>query len=343
MSKHIIHKLFSHGAESGATALVINRSKQGLIFNYTYPDGSEQNFSLPAHLGSKLLDSLRKMLKISENDLRPKQNFKLKEKNYQIDFNLTIIPDKEGEKIIIKIIKKNNKFWRLKQLGFQRESLKIIGKIKKIKSGLIIIASPENNGKSTTLRALLNELNTESINAYFLENNPKQIIPGINYLAPNKNNWDKILKHDCDLIIFDDLKKDEDWIKAIEAANTGRLVIVTVTAESSLEIILKILQLDLPPLFKINCLKIIIGQRLVDLKRTERFKKISHLLETRGKIAIGEIIDLSQTLKKYLIDNSHNHKKETFWKKFNEIMIKDGFSPFSHDLFKKIKNGSVKK
>ena len=151
------------------------------------------------------------------------------------------------------------------------------------------------------------------------------------------------MSHDCDLIIFDDLKKDEDWINVIEAANTGRLVIVTTNAESSLEIILKLLQLDLPPLLKIGCLKMIIGQRLVDLQHDKKIKKISQFVEARGKIAIGEVIELSHELKEYLIDNIHEHKKESFWKNFNELMTKGGFRPFSHDLAKKIKNGMVKK
>jgi type II secretory ATPase GspE/PulE/Tfp pilus assembly ATPase PilB-like protein len=343
MSKHIIHKLFSHGAKTGATSLVINTSKEGLSFNYKFPDSEEQNFSLPGHLGPQLLKELRQILKISDSDLRPDQNFKLKEKKYQLNFSLNIIPNKEGDKVIIRILKKNNKSLNLKQLGFQRENLKELEKINKIKSGLVIISSPEDNGKSTTLQAILSQFNIDSLNAYFLEKNPEYLIPGINYLIPNENNWHKILNHDCDLIIIDDLKSDDDLIKAINAASTGRLVIITTKARSSLEIVLRILKLDLPLKLKIDTLKLIINQRLVDLVRPAKIKNNFKSLEKRTKIAVSELITFNSELKKYLLANGHNHQLESFWKEFNDLINKNNFKSISQDLKKKIENKLVKK
>lgn len=343
MSKQIIHKILSHGAQSGAVSLVISHSDQGLIFNYKFKDGHEQNFSLPGRLGQKALESLRQILKISENDLNPKKNFKLKEKNYQLNFKLNIIPEKDGDKIIISIINKDNKPWRLRQLGFSRENLKTLQKMNKLGSGLIIISSPENQGKSTTLRALLKELDLETKNAYFLEKNPKQLIKGMNYLIPNKNNWENILRHDCDIIVIDDLHDAKDWVRAIKAADTGRLVIAATSAQSSLEIILKILKLELPPLLKINCLKMMVNQRLVNLTRKNKIKKPESSLKDRTQIAVSEIIIFNQKIKKYLIENGADQQKEKFWKKLNDLITENGFKPLNQDLAGKIKTGSVKK
>lgn len=343
MNKNIIHKLFSHSAESGASSLVINHSKNELIFNYKFSDGHEQNFSLPGHLGSELLNDLRRMLKIPADNLKPSQNFKLKEKNYQLNFKLNIIPDQDGEKIIIQILKKNEPAWRLKQLGYQRENLKILQNIKKLHSGLVIISAPENNGKSTTLRALLKEFDLESINAYWLEKNPKQLIPGINYLSPDSDGWDRVLNHDSNLIIIDDLKSEEDLIKAIIAANSGRLVLITTNGQSSLEIILKILKLNLAPLLKINNLRAIINQRLVNLARPKKIKAKTPFLENRVQIAVSEIINFNQKIKKYLISDGTNYQKEVFWKKLNNIITENGFKPLASDLSEKIKRGSIKK
>lgn len=343
MSKHIIHKLFNHGAKNNATSLVINTSKNGVSFGYTFPDHEEQNFSLPGRMGPQLLKELRQILKISESDLRPDQNFKVKEKRYRLNFGLNIIPNKEGEKIIIQILKKNNKSLNLKQLGLQREDLKIVEKINKIKSGLIILSSPENNGKSTTLQAILNRFDISSLNAYFLEKNPEYLIPGVNYLLPNENNWHKILSHDCDLIIIDDLESNEDLIKAISAANTGRLVIITTKAKSSLEIILRILKLDLPLKLKIDTLKIILNQRLVDLARPTKSKNRLQSLEKRTKIAVAEIISFNSELKKYLMANGDRHQAESFWKEFNDLLNKNNFKSIGQDLKKKIENKLVKK
>lgn len=343
MSKHIIHKLFSHGAESGASSLVINNSKDGLFFDYKFPDGSEQNFSLPQKLGLKIFNSLYQILKISPDDFKTDQNFKLIEKNYELKFKLNLISSKDSDKIIIQINKQTNKNWRLKQLGHQKDNLKILQKIKKIKSGLVIISSPEDNGKSATLLAVLNEFDTESINAYSFEKNPKQTIPGINYLAASAGNWDKFLNHDSNLIIFDNLKDNLDWLNAIKAANTGRLVIATTVANSSFEVILKILKLDLPLAMKINNLKIITNQRLVNLARSRKKEKKFNLFENRTKIAVSEVVDFNQKIKKYLLENGADYQKEKFWRKLHNLMIENGFKALNYDLAQKINNGSVKK
>lgn len=343
MSKSIIHKLLSHGAQSGATALVIETSKTGLAFNYKFEGGGEQNFFLPGRLGPRLLDSLRQILKIARDDLKPAKNFKLKEKNYQLNFKLNIVPVKDGEKIIIQILKKNGAARRLKQLGYQKENLQALQNLKKFRSGLIIISSPENNGKTATLNALLKEFDLEAINAYWLEKNPEQLLPGINYLTLSAGSWNKILSHDSNLIILDDLKSDQDLIRAIEAAGTGRLVIAALEAASSLEIILRILKLDLPLSLKINNLRAIINQRLTDLARPKKTKAKSPLVESRVKIAVSEIINFNQKLKKYLIAEGANYQKEIFWKKLGRLIAEDGFRPTSDDLRKKISGGTVKK
>ena len=342
MSKNIIHKLLGHGAKSGANSLVINRLDNGLNFNYKFDDESEQNFSLPASLGQKILENFWQVLKISEDKINPKQVFKLREKNYQIDFNLSIVSNKAGEKIIVRILKKNQQSLSLKQLGFQIKNLNILKKGIKARSGLIIISSPEANGKTTSLQALIKEIDTETINAYFLENNPGTLLPNINYLKNSQNNWDKILGHDSDLIIIDDLENDLDLIKAIKAATTGRLVIIAIQAYSSLEIVLRILKLDLPPTLKINSLKIIVNQRLVDLNRNLKTNNKFSSLGMRSKIAISEVIDFDKKIKKYLIENADNYNNEIFWKNLNDLIVENGFEALKNDLAKKVKNGSVK-
>lgn len=343
MSKNIIHKLFSHGAESGASFLVIDHLKNELVFSYKFPDDSEQNFSLPDNLGTELLTSLRRNLKISADNLKPSQSFKLKETNYQLNFRLNIIPEKNGEKIIIQIIKKIETVKRIKQLGYQKENLKIIKNISKFRSGLVIISAPENNGKSTTLNALLKEFDFELINAYWLEKNPKQLISGINYLSPDASSWDKVMNHDSNLVIVDDLNSDQDLIKAIMAANTGRLVLITLNAQSSLEVILRILKLDLPPRLKIDSLRLIINQQLVNLARRKKIKNQTVFSKNRTLIAVSEIINFNQKLKKYLISDGTNYQPKIFWQTLNQLINEDGFTTLNYDLNKKVKNGLVKK
>ena len=132
---------------------------------------------------------------------------------------------------------------------------------------MIIVASPPGGGKSSTLYALLTAINDPAKNIYLLAKNPPYIIPGINLLDPTPNNWERIRKHDAEIILVDGL--DEDWVlaQALATAATGRLVIGTLTAASGAEALKNLNRRIKPEELKTVNLKMIISQRLIKLKR----------------------------------------------------------------------------
>ena len=331
MSKKIISHIFNYAAREGAHGLVIESAPKKIDLRYHFSDGEERSFGLPKKLEKDLSLALRQLLSIAPDELATKKYCKIEDKNYRLTFHLTILPALNGEKIIINILPKNNKLFRLEQLGLQKNHLKIIKATLAKRSGLILLSSPHGQGKSTTLYSLLQKLNTPDRCIYFLGSKLEHPLEGINNLAATKNNWAKVLQTDSDIIITD-IKTEDDLKNATAAAATGRLILGTIIANSAWEVLAGYLKVKMPLKLKLDSLKLIINQRVTDLTRTKK----------RRTIGLFETLELTPNLKKCLLETKLETEKEKFWEKLGRLALKDGYEPLSFDRQKKIKNGLLK-
>jgi len=334
MSKRIIKNLFHYADKQGADNLIIENNNKEISFSYNFPDGETQNFGLPKKLEASLTENLRQVLKVAPGELVNRKYCKIYDKNYHLRFYLNVLPAESGEKIIINIIKRNPRLWRLKQLGLQRGQYKELKKTSKKNSGLIIISSPDGEGKSTTMYSLLQELNTNTRNTYLLDSTPEYKLDNINQLKLNKTNWNRVVSHDSDIIALDDINDDKTLQEAIKAVVSGRLVILTTSAKSSWEVLLRILKLKMPLSEKLEALDTIINQRIVKLKRAKKKNE-------REEIALFEVLTLNADMKKYILDSRHDPEKEKFWESLVILARANGFKTLGEDLEKKTKDGLI--
>lgn len=267
MSKKIITSLFAYATKNGAKNLVISGQANEISLDCHLPGGQTSRLILPKKLKQEFFANLRQIMTIAPGELFARKYQKINDKNGAWKYYLTVLPEGQNEKIIISLVNQPKKAWRLNQLGLKADDLKEVKKITNQRSGLIIVSSPPNSGKSTTLYSLLPLLNRSTVNIYALDQDPAASFPGLNSLAPTPTNWEKILQHDSDIILADDL--DQDWAlsQAFRAAASGRLVLGTLTADSPLAVLEKIAALKLPKKFQSDNLKLIINQRLVNLHR----------------------------------------------------------------------------
>lgn len=337
MSKKIISNLFNYATRAGAKDLIIENWPEKISVNCLFPDGRENSFTLPAKLEKELGSTLRQVLKLAPDDLITRRYCQLENRAYHLSFYLTIIPGRTGERIVINIVSKEEKPLRLNQLGLQNNNLKTLKTALKKKSGLIIVSSPNNQGKSTTLSSLLRELNDSARSLYFLGGGFGRREDNIIYFPEAEDNWDKAIHLDSD-IIATEITSEDKLKDAIYAAATGRLVLITLKADSVWEIMSAILRIKLPLKLKLDCLKLIINQRVVPLGRaiTDQKKK-----NNRKNIGIFETLELYPDLKDFILAAKNDKKKENFWEKLGRLALVNGYQPLSADKNKKIKNGLI--
>jgi len=338
MNKKIIKTLFHYAAQEKADSLIIEAGQAAVDLDYRLLDGTKKSFNLPKRLEDDLIGSLRQVLRIAPGELLTKKYCKIYDRHYQLAFYLTILPSQNGERIIINIINQEQKLWRLPQLGLQRPQLLQLQKIKKLRSGLILVSAPVGQGKSATLNALVQELNNADRNLYFFDPYPDIKIPGLNYLALNQKNWESVLRHDCEVIILPESDAEETFKKAVLAASTGRLVLAALTADNVWEVLLKILKLPLPLKLKLDGVKMISNQRTVPLKTAA-----SRSAKARPAIGLFEILELNSEIKDFILKEGSKSKKDRFWEKLSRLAVKNGFQPLRQDFQKKIRTGLIAK
>lgn len=339
MSKKIISNIFNYAVQEGVKDMVIEKLPKKISINYLFPDGEERAFTLPEKLEEELRATLRQVISLAPDDLTVKKYCKLKNKSGYFNFYLTILPSRNGEKMIVNLVPKENKSLRLKQLGLQSKDVKVLQAAIKHHSGLILIGSPAGQGKGTTLYSLLQELDTIGRSSYFLGDGLEYHLDNINCLTNTKNNWNRVLNLDSDVIITE-IGKEEDLNNTFMAAATGRLILATINANSVWEIMLAVLKLKFPLKLKLDSLRLITNQRVVPLERSH-LKMAYRKANERQNIGLFELLTVSPTIKKFLLKEEGNKAKENFWKNLSRLALKNGYEPLGYDKQKKIKNGLI--
>lgn len=268
MSRKIVNNLLAYAKQIDAENLVLSEEEQELRINYYLPDGVRKNFSLP----KKYLNSIKKeVLRLIEDE--DFENAKIKKKavcfktrKLKLDFLISVVSFASVEKIIFDF-KKNSSFkkWRLSELGLKaKDRQKLLSSLNKNR-GLFIITGPKNSGRSSTLAALLTEL----------ENNDKSICvigeskdnPNLIKMELNNDAFELARKGDIDIIAIDEIKNKEHLAQSFRLASYGKLVLIVIEADDLKDLAKKIKLAPWPEKEKIKLIKAINFQKLVKLRR----------------------------------------------------------------------------
>ena len=209
-------------------------------------------------------------LDITERRIPQDGRFKMQYKDRELDLRVGIIPTYHGEKIVIRILDKKSIEKSLEELGFDREYYKKLFEIIKRKNGMLLFTGPMGSGKTTSMYAVLNELNDEKVNITTIENPVEYSVDGINQIQCRDDiglNFPIILKgvlrQDTDIIMIGEIRDRETAEIALKASLTGHLVISTLHTNTSSSTVKRLINLGAEPYIISAGVKGIQNQRLV--------------------------------------------------------------------------------
>ena len=187
-----------------------------------------------------------------------------------LDLRVSSLPIVDGEKIVIRILNYSMSSSGLENLGLSDENLEKINKLLKVPNGIILVSGATGTGKSTTVYAMLQILNTVSKNIITVEDPVEMKIPGINQVQVMSdigltfgNTLRSILRQDPDIIMIGEIRDDETARIAVRASITGHLVLSTIHTNNSLNTIERLLDMEVERYLLGSALTGIIAQRLV--------------------------------------------------------------------------------
>lgn len=267
-----VNELLSHAIKKGVSDIHIEPYEKILRVRYRI-DGILQVVSMPPKgIARKMTSRIKVMAELNSSERRVPQDgrihFQMGEDKH-VDFRVNTLPTLYGEKIVMRILDSDTAALGIENLGFDdKQKADLMAAIAK-PDGMMLVTGPTGSGKTVTLYACLNVLNTSEKNISTAEDPAEIQVPGINQVNVN----DKVgltfssalrafLRQDPDIIMVGEIRDLETAEISIKAAQTGHLVLSTLHTNSAPETLTRLLNMGIPPFNIASTVHLIVAQRL---------------------------------------------------------------------------------
>ena len=217
----------------------------------------------------KILAKLDISEKRLPQDGRIKLKMKLNEKNKELDFRVSVLPTLFGEKIVMRLLDKDNLRLDMTKLGFEPESLAKFEEAIFKPWGMVLVTGPTGSGKTNTLYSALAKVNSPEVNIMTAEDPVEFNLPGINQVQMKEAiglnfaaTLRSFLRQDPNIILVGEIRDFETAEIAIKAALTGHLVLSTLHTNDAPSTINRLMNMGIEPFLVATSVQLIAAQRL---------------------------------------------------------------------------------
>lgn len=268
----IVAVILRHGVEGEASDIHIENTGEKVVVRFRVDGTLHTSLILPLQVFPGVVARIKILAKLRLDEKRKPQDgsFSTKIGEKKIDFRVSTFPTHFGEKVVLRILDSDGGVRELKDIGLTEENEATVREALKRPYGLILVTGPTGSGKSTTIYAMLNEIDKESVNVVSLEDpveyniphvNQSQVMPEIGYTFAN--GLRSILRQDPNVIFVGEIRDKETAQLAIQAALTGHLVLSTLHTNNAAGIIPRLIDMGVDPYLIAPTLVLGIAQRLV--------------------------------------------------------------------------------
>ena len=278
-------------------------------------------------------------MNIAEKRVPQDGRFKIRINFKDIDFRVSTLPTSYGEKIVMRVLDRSKAMLELKNIGIDHHSLDVYQSIVKKPYGIILISGPTGSGKTTTLYATLNQLNSMEKNIVTVEDPIEYNFKLINQVQVDEaadvtfaSALRSILRQDPDIIMVGEIRDKETAEISIQASLTGHLVLSTIHTNDAVSSVTRLVDMGIEPFLVSTSVIGLVGQRLVRkvclncakeyTPETELLKRIGydensvvkfvrgegcqecHYTGYSGRIGIYEVLKVDSTIRELINKNA---------------------------------------
>ena len=228
--------------------------------------------TVPRDLQSSVISRLKIMsgLDIAERRVPQDGRFNVRIREKDIDLRVSTLPTVFGEKIVMRLLDKSGGNITKASIGLTGHDLELFDKMIRCRSGVLLIVGPTGSGKSTTMYAMMGELNRREVNLVTLEDPVEYHVDGVNQVQINEkqgltfaSGLRSILRQDPDIIAVGEIRDGETAEIAMRAAITGHVVLSTIHTNDAVGTIERLEDIGVAPYLVASALRGVVSQRLV--------------------------------------------------------------------------------
>jgi len=268
----ILSTILEFAVKSRASDIHIEPEETKTRVRYRIDGILQEKLSLPKGIHDALVSRTKIIseMKIDEKRIPQDGRFGFKMGEEEIDLRVSSLPTVNGEKIVMRLLKKTGGLPSLNDLGLRGPQLRDLEEAITKPYGIILVTGPTGSGKTTTLYSVLTRLNKQSVNIVTLEDPVEYQITGINQVQINPqagltfaNGLRSFLRQDPNIILVGEIRDKETTQLAIQAALTGHLVFSTLHTNDASTAIPRLIDLGAEPFLIASVLNASMAQRIV--------------------------------------------------------------------------------
>ena len=267
-----LKQLFLRGLQLQATDIHIEPKEQALAVRYRIDGYLHQLGTLDFKI-AKAMYSIVKLLcnlDINKKSVMLDGSFAVQLPDRKIDLRVSIAPSTLGDKIVMRILDKNLAPRGLASLGMDPYILEQVRERTSKESSMLVVCGPTGSGKTTTVYAVLHEMNSYNRNIVTVEDPVEYKLENLTQIQVDQRHditfasaLASLLRQDPDVILVGEIRDPETARMAVQSAMTGHLVLSTVHARDSIGCIFRLLDLEVEPFMLGSALTAVLSQRLL--------------------------------------------------------------------------------
>lgn len=268
----VVNLMILEALREGASDIHIEPGEEKLKARFRVDGILHEAVSLPKHLQSAVISRIKILanLDIAERRVPQDGRFNLRMEGKEIDIRVSCFPTLYGENVVLRLLDVASALLALSQLGFSKGILEKYEKLILRPHGILLVAGPTGSGKTTTLYASLDKINTVDKNVVTIEDPVEYRLSGIRQTQVHPkvgltfaNGLRSILRQDPDIIMVGEIRDLETAEIAIQAALTGHLVLSTLHTNDAPGAVTRLIDMGMEPFLISSSVIGVLAQRLV--------------------------------------------------------------------------------
>lgn len=268
----IVSTILEYAVNSRASDIHIEPQEDRVRVRYRIDGILYDRLSLPKGVQEAVISRIKILsgMKIDEHRTPQDGRFNFKIGDTETDLRISVLPTSSGEKIVMRLLRKSGGIPTLPELGLTGVALKNLETGILRPHGIIIVCGPTGSGKTTTLYAVLNRLNTTRVNIMSLEDPVEYKIAGVNQVQINPavgltfaTGLRSFLRQDPNIILVGEIRDHETTDLALQAALTGHLVFSTLHTSNAAGVLPRLIDLGAESFLLASTMNVLVGQRIV--------------------------------------------------------------------------------